>query len=95
MVSPEIGESISSCVTLPCYSRFEFGLKFFRDGSPSMDGVRKLAVVFSLVYWSSQVPEAHGQGKLGIVTRGLGTRLRYISYSYTVHSFRLVSSLQF
>ena len=35
-------------------------------GSPSMDGVHKLAVVLLLVYWSSQVPEAQGQGKLGI-----------------------------
>ena len=59
-------------------------------GSPGMDCVHKLAVVFFLVYWSSQVPEAQGQGKL--------MQYRYVYRSIvlaTVHSLRLVSRLQF
>ena len=53
-----------------------------------MDGAQKLAVVFFLVYWSSQVPEAQGQGKL--------MQYHYVPFVLaTVHSFCLVSRLQF
>ena len=91
-MSPEIGES-SNCDTPLYINRFSQPLRVCTNvyhGSPSMDGAQKLAVVFFLVYWTSQGPEAQGQGKLSTVVR------RYLPFMLaTVHSFRLVSSLQF